>query len=172
MAALFELVTQRLTLREICVDDAQFMLELLNEPSFLHFIGDKGVRTIEESRQYIIDVIAASYARHGFGMYIVQLNSSGDPIGMSGLVKRDTLEDVDVGFAFLPGFWSQGYAYESTCAVMKHAREELGLKRILGITASDNISSIRLLEKIGLQFEKMIQLNDDDEEIKLFASDT
>lgn len=169
---MFELVTQRLTLREICVDDAQFMLELLNEPSFLHFIGDKGVRTIEESRQYIIDVIAASYARHGFGMYIVQLNSSGDPIGMSGLVKRDTLEDVDVGFAFLPGFWSQGYAYESTCAVMKHAREALGLKRILGITASDNISSIRLLEKIGLQFEKMIKLNDDDEEIKLFVSDT
>ena len=90
---------------------------------------------------------------------------------MSGLVKRDTLEDADVGFAFLPQYWSQGYAYESTCAVMEFARSELGLKRILGITANDNISSIRLLEKIGLRFEKMIRLTEDEPEIKLFVSE-
>ncbi len=168
---MLRLETERLTLREIRVDDDEFMLELLTEPSFLHFIGDKGVRTIEETRQYIIDGPVDSYRRHGLGMYIVELKASGTPIGMAGLVKRDTLEDVDVGFAFLPEYWSQGYAYESTCAVMKFARGELGLERIVAITASDNVSSIRLLEKIGLRFEKMIQLAEDEAEIKLFVSD-
>ena len=168
---MFKLETERLILREFCVADAAFMLEALTEPSFLHFIGDKGVRTIEETQQYIIDGPVDSYTRHGFGMYIVELKSSGTPIGMSGLVKRDTLEDADVGFAFLPQYWSQGYAYESTCAVMEFARSGLGLKRILGITANDNVSSIRLLEKIGLRFEKMIRLTEDEPEIKLFVSE-
>ena len=168
---MFRLETERLTLREICVDDAEFMLDLLTQPSFLRFIGDKGVRTIEETRQFIIDGPVDSYARHGLGMYIVELKVSGEPVGMSGLVKRETLEDVDVGFAFLPKYWSQGYAYESTCAVMEYARNELGLGRILGITTRDNVSSIRLLEKIGLRFEKMIQLEEDEAEIKLVVSD-
>ena len=168
---MFKLETERLTLREFCVDDAAFMLKALTEPSFLHFIGDKGVRTIEETRQYIIDGPVDSYARHGLGMYVVELKSSGTPIGMAGLVKRDTLEDVDVGFALLPDYWSQGYAYESTCAVMEFARGELGLDRILAITASDNVSSIRLLEKIGLRFDKMIRLAEGEPEIKLFVSD-
>lgn len=167
----FELETERLLLRDIRVDDAPFMLELLTEPSFIHFIGDKGVRTLDETRQYILDGPIDSYERHGLGMYLVILKETGEATGISGLVKRETLDDVDVGFAFLPRFWSRGYAYESTAAVMSYARGTLGLDRILGITAADNASSIRLLEKIGLRFDKMIRLTEDEPEIKLFVSE-
>ena len=167
----FELETERLLLRDIRVDDAPFMLELLTEPSFIHFIGDKGVRTLEDTRQYILDGPIDSYEKHGLGMYLVVLKETGEATGISGLVKRDTLEDVDVGFAFLPRFWSRGYAYESTAAVMRFARETLGLGRILGITAPDNDSSIRLLERVGLKFDRMIRLTEDEPEIKLFVSE-
>lgn len=167
----FELETERLLLRDIRVDDAPFMLELLTEPSFIHFIGDKGIRTLEETRKYILEGPVDSYERYGLGMYLVLLKETGEPTGISGLVKRDTLDDVDVGFAFLPRFWSRGYAYESTAAVMDYARATLGLDRILGITATDNASSIRLLEKIGLRFDRMIRLTEEEPEIKLFVSE-
>jgi RimJ/RimL family protein N-acetyltransferase len=113
----------------------------------------------------------ASYERHGFGLYLVELKEGGIPIGMCGLIKRESLADVDVGFAFLPEFWSKGYASESTSAVMAHARGALGLGRIVAIVSPDNAGSIRVLEKLGFVFERMIQLPGDEVEIKLFGSD-
>ena len=164
------LETERLVLRRLCIDDAEFILALLNEPSFLRYIGDKGVRTLDAASQYILNGAVDSYERNGFGLYLVVLKDGAQPIGISGLVKRDTLPDADIGFAFLPAYWSQGYAVESAAAVMKYAREVLGLDRILAITTPDNAASQKLLGKIGLRFERMIKLSEDAEEIRLFTT--
>jgi RimJ/RimL family protein N-acetyltransferase len=161
--------TERLTLRRLTVEDAPFMLDLLNQPSFLQFIGDRGVRTLEDARAYILKGPVEMYERHGFGIYLTSLKREGTPIGTCGLIKRDSLEDVDIGFAFLPDFWGQGYAYEAASAVLAYGKNDLSLQRIVAITAQDNRSSIRLLEKIGLRFERLIRLNGEGPEINLFA---
>src|SRR5712692_6293312 len=119
------LETDRLILRRLSVEDAEFILDLLNQPSFLRYIGDKGVRSLDDARAYILNGPVDSYERNGFGLYLVQMKADGTPIGICGLVKRDTLPDADVGFAFLPAHWSQGYAVESATAVMKYARNTL-----------------------------------------------
>lgn len=165
------LETERLFLRKLSTADAGFILDLLNQPSFIHYIGDRGVRTLEDASRYILNGAVSSYERFGFGMYLTLLKEGEVPIGICGLVKRDTLEDVDIGFAFLPQYWSKGYAFESASAVLAYGRNTLGLKRILGIATADNTGSIRVLEKIGLKFEKMVKLSEDDVELKLFASD-
>ena len=162
--------TERLTLRRLTADDAEHILRLLNEPSFLRFVGDKGVRTLDDARDYIANGPVASYEQHGFGLYLTLRKEDGVPIGICGLIKRDVLEDVDVGFAFLPEFWSQGYATEAASAVMAYGRSELGLGRILAVTSPDNVKSIRVLEKLGLGFERMVRLSEDESEVKLFAS--
>lgn len=165
------LETERLALRKLSSNDAEFILELLNEPSFIKNIGDKGVRTRSDAVQYIQNGPVASYERFGFGLYLVQLKGSGDPIGICGLLKRETLQDIDVGFAFLPRFWSKGYAVESAAAVMDHGRKVLGIGRIVAITAPENYGSIKVLEKIGLRFEGVIRLSEGEREIKFFVSD-
>jgi RimJ/RimL family protein N-acetyltransferase len=163
------LETTRLNLHKLTVEDAGFMLKLLNEPSFLHFIGDRGVQTIEEARQYILTGPVESYTRLGFGMWLVELKNSQVPIGICGLVKRDFLIDVDIGFAFLPSFWSRGYAYESAAAVKTYAMDVLGLKRLVAIANQDNVASAKVLEKMGFKFERMIRLPESGREIRLFA---
>jgi len=164
------LETERLALRELNEGDAAFVLELLNEPGWLRFIGDRGIRTEEAAREYIANGPMAMYRRLGFGLYAVVRKSDGVALGVSGLIKRETLEDVDIGFAFLERHGGAGYAVEAADAVMSHAREVLGLKRVVAITSVDNDKSIRLLEKVGLRFEKLIRLAGDDEDIKLFAT--
>jgi RimJ/RimL family protein N-acetyltransferase len=166
------LETDRLVLRRMSVDDADFMLGLLNDPSWLRFIGDRGVRTREDARAYILKGPVDMYDRLGFGMYLTELKEEGVPIGICGLVKRDFLADVDIGFALLPGFWGQGYAYEAASAVMEHGKGALGLKRIVAITNPENQSSIRLLEKLGLKFDRMIRATADGPEIRLFVWDS
>jgi RimJ/RimL family protein N-acetyltransferase len=165
------LETERLILRRLSDDDAAFIVELLNQPSFIQYIGDKGVRTLDDARQYIKNGPEKSYEENGFGLNKVELKSSGVPIGISGLVKRDTLPDADIGFAFLPEYWDQGYAVESARAVMKHAHDVLGIHRVLAITSPDNEPSARLLEKIGLKFKRMISLSEGAAEVKLFSSE-
>ena len=164
------LETERMVLRKLSTDDAEFVLELLNEPSFLRYIGDRGVRNLEDARQYILNRLVASYERNGFGLYLVELKESRVSIGISGLVKRDALPDADIGFAFLPAYWSKGYAVESAAAVMNYARDVLGLNRILAITSPDNDASAKLLGKIGLRFERLIKLSEDAEEVRLFTN--
>jgi RimJ/RimL family protein N-acetyltransferase len=164
------LETERLALRHLTTDDAAFILELLNEPAFIRYIADRGVRSLADARRYIQDGPVASYARHGFGLYLVELKDSSIPIGMCGLLKRDSLDDVDIGYAFLERFWSKGYAYESASAVLDYGYKMLGLKRIVAITSPDNYGSIRVLEKIGLRFDRMVRLPGDTEEIRLFVS--
>ena len=163
------LETERLVLRRISVEDAEFILNLLNQPSFVIYIGDRNVRTIEEARQYILSRFVVSYEKFGYGLYLVELKQNKAPIGICGLVKRDSLPDADIGFAFLPDYCSQGYAFESARAVVDYAKDVLKLNRILAITTKDNENSEKLLNKIGLKFEHLIRL--DDEELKLFSSD-
>lgn len=166
------LETERLTLRKLSLEDAGFILELLNDPSFLRFIGDKNVRSLEDARQYILKGPLESYERLGFGLYLVALKTAAVPLGICGLVKRDTLEDVDIGFAFLPEFRAKGYAFESAAAVKDYGLNVMGLRRLLAITNPDNIGSIRVLEKIGLRFERLIRLAPDSPEIRLYTSDS
>ena len=165
------LQTERLNLRRMSLDDAEFIVELLNDPAFLRFIGDKGVRTTEDARQYILTGPVDSYERHGFGLWLVELKDSETPIGICGLLKRETLSDVDIGFAFLPQYRSKGYAFESAAAVMRYGRNVLGLRRVVAITNEENIDSLRVLEKIGMSFDRMIRLSEEGPEIRLLASD-
>jgi RimJ/RimL family protein N-acetyltransferase len=160
-----------LTLRRLEIGDAEFIIGLLNDPSFLRFIGDKGVRTLDDAREYISNGPIASYERFGFGMYLTERKDDAVPIGICGLLKREALKDVDVGFAFLPQFWSKGYAFESASAVMAYGRNVLGLTRIVAITSPDNEASLRLLGKLGMKFESMVRLSAESPEIRLFASD-
>ena len=161
--------TERLTLRQFLLDDAAFILELVNDPDWLRFIGDRNVRTLADARNYLQNGPLAMYARSGFGLYAVVLKSNAAPIGMCGLIKREGLDDVDVGFAFLPRYRAQGYAYEAAAATLAFGRHEFGLQRIAAITSQDNERSIQLLQKLGFTFERLIQLPNDDEELKLFA---
>jgi RimJ/RimL family protein N-acetyltransferase len=166
------LETERLILRRLSADDdAAFVLQLVNEPSWLRFIGDRGVRNLEDARGYILKGPLEMYRRFGFGLYLVVLKEGGAPMGMCGLIKRDTLKDVDIGFAFLPGFWGKGYAHEAAAAVLAYGKSTLGLRRIVAITSLDNLSSIKLLEKLGLRFEQQLRLAGDEHEVKLFALD-
>lgn len=164
-----ELNTQRLLLREFTLSDAEFILSLLNDSAFLHFIGDKGVRNLEDARNYLTDGPIASYQRLGFGLYRVELKDTRTPIGMCGLLKREALDHVDLGFAFMPDYRRQGYGFESASAVLSHARNDLKLDQILAITDPDNEASIRLLEKLGFQLERMIKLSEGASEVKLFG---
>jgi [ribosomal protein S5]-alanine N-acetyltransferase len=165
------LETERLILRQMTLDDAEFILRQVNEPSFIQNIGDRNVRTVEDAQAYISNGSLKSYEKHGFGLYLVLLKETRESIGMCGLIKRDGLEDVDIGYALLPEFWGKGYAVEAAQAVKEYAKDMIGLKRLVAIVDPVNESSIRVLEKIGLQYEKMLRLSADDIELKLFGAE-
>ncbi len=165
------LETERLLLSRLSALDAGFILELLNEPAFLRYIGDRGVRDEADALRYLAAGPAASYARFGFGLYRVGLKPGGDPIGICGLLKRDALPDPDIGFALLERHRSRGYAHEAAAGVLAHARSTFGLQRILAITSPDNGVSIGLLAKLGFRFERMTRTAPDAPEVKLFARD-
>lgn len=165
------LETRRLVLRRITTEDAPFFLRLLNDPGWIRFIGDRGVRTLEGARDYIVAKPLAMYECAGFGMYLVELKDGSKPIGTCGLVRREGLDDVDIGFALLPRFRSRGYAFEAAAACLAYARDALGLERVVAITTADNEISARLLEKLGLRFEKLVTVAGDPEELRLFSVD-
>ena len=163
--------TNRLEIRQITLTDAPFMLRLLNEESFLRYIGDRGVRSIQDARGYIREGPRASYRENGFGLYLVELRETGEPVGICGLVDRGELEDVDIGFAFLPDHWRKGYALEASRAVLDQARRQLGFKRVVAIASSENRRSYKLLRKLGLEREGTVHLADDGEELNLYSID-
>lgn len=165
------LETRRLALRLMTLDDDAFVRTLLNEPSFIRYIGDRGVRTLDDARRYIAEGPRASYERLGFGLYVVEGRETRLPIGICGLLKRDTLEHPDLGFAFLPRHWSQGYAFEAASGVLRYARASLGIGRILAITSPENDASIRLLLRLGFTYEGTRRLSEGTPEVKVFAND-
>jgi RimJ/RimL family protein N-acetyltransferase len=168
-AGALQLETARLKLRPLTENDAAFYLRLVNEPSWLRFIGDKGIRTLDDAREAILNGPIAMFARSRIGHFLVESRVDGASLGVCGLIQREGLSDPDIGYAFLPEFWKQGYAYEAAAAVLDYGRTRVGLKRIVAITSPDNWNSIALLEKLGLQFERMLALRDGEDEVKLFA---
>src|ERR1043166_5048542 len=164
------LETDRLILRHLSTDDAEFVLALVDDPSFIRYIGDKQVRSLDDARRYVLDGPVKSYETHCVGLNLVELKSDHTQIGICGVLKRDTLPRPDIGFAFLPAYWHQGYAFEAAAAVMKQARNQLGLDQILAITTPDNEASGKLLGKIGFAFDRLVKLSEDAEEVKLFSS--
>jgi [ribosomal protein S5]-alanine N-acetyltransferase len=150
----FVLQTPHLALRELRAADAPFILRLLNDPAWLRFIGDRGVRTVEGAREYLETRMISTYAKLGFGLWMVEPRAGGPPMGICGLVKRDQLPEVDLGFAFMPEFRGQGHAYESALAVRDHGIRALGLARLLAITSPANADSVRLLERLGFARER------------------
>jgi RimJ/RimL family protein N-acetyltransferase len=152
------LETERLFLSHLTLADASFMLELMNEPEFIEFVADRGLRTEADAALYLAQKILPFYEKFGFGLWRVDLKDSGSPIGICGLLKRDTLDHPDVGFSILKRFCQKGYAYEAAAAVLNYGRTTLGLTQICGITAPNNRISIRLLEKLGLKLQRTIQV--------------
>jgi RimJ/RimL family protein N-acetyltransferase len=146
------LETERLYLRTIEPEDAAFYHELINDPTWLEYIGDKGIYSVEAARAAIIAGPCAMQAKLGFSLYLMERRSDGKPLGMCGLIKRDWLPEVDIGYAIRPAYSGQGYTYEAAAAVLVHAREQLHLPQLLGITAPANAKSIALLAKLGMTF--------------------
>lgn len=165
-----DLVTQRLVLRRFTAEDASFVLALLNDPDWLKYIGDNGVRTLDDARAYLREGPIAMYARFGFGLLAVDLKDGGQTIGMCGLIQRDGVADVDIGFAFLPGFRARGLAREAASAVLALGHGTLGIPRIVAFTAPDNERSARLLGGIGMRLERTTVLPNSAEELLLFSS--
>ncbi|MBC7396498.1 MAG: GNAT family N-acetyltransferase [Bdellovibrionales bacterium] len=165
------LETKRLLLRAFSMEDAPFILEILNDESFIRNIADRGVRDEEAARIYLTRGPLHSYQEHGFGMYLVVEKQNGAPLGMCGLVKRSGLDDIDIGFAFLPPHWGKGYALEAAQAVLAEAKNTLRLKRLVGITHPANQSSIRVLEKLGMKLEGTVTLPGEVREILLYGMD-
>lgn len=163
------LTTDRLLLRQFNLSDTAFILELLNSPGWINFIGDRGVRTVKDAEEYLLTGPMESYRKNGFGLAMVALKESGTGIGMCGLIKRESLADVDIGYALLPAFTGRGYAFEIAAATLAYGKNELGLSRIVGITDPKNEHSIKLLRKLGLQFEKMVKFGNEGLESKFFA---
>ena len=161
--------TERLLLRWLSASDAAFILELVNEPSWIQYIGDKGVRTLQDAQRYIRNGPVEMYERIGFGLYRVELNETREPIGICGLIKRETLEDIDLGFAFLPRFWGKGYALEAATAVLAYGASVLGLSRVVAILSQDNTRSCKLLKRLGFRFEREARLHANGDLLALYA---
>lgn len=151
--------TKRLIIREFLLDDAEFVLQLLNTEGWLKYIGDKNIHTVEESRTYLQNRLLQIYAEFGYGLWLVELKETCLPIGMCGLIKREALEHTDIGFAFLPAYEAKGYAFEAAKASLAYAFEELHLPEILAIVQENNARSIKLLERLGLQYKHNVLIN-------------
>jgi [ribosomal protein S5]-alanine N-acetyltransferase len=162
--------TERLVIRQLTLTDTAFVLDLLNTPTWIQYIGDRGIKTLDEARNYLLNGPLNSYKRYGFGLNLVALKDGEVPIGMTGLIKRDGLDHPDIGFALHPDYAGNGYAYESASAVMKHAKEDLRVPVIIAITTEDNLRSVALLQKIGLIYEKRVTLPGNPKEYMLFSA--
>lgn len=162
-------VTERLVLRTIRPDDAGFYLELLNDPGFINNISDKGIRTVEAARAAILSGPVAAHEKLGIGVYVVERKPDGVPLGIGCLIKRDSLPGIDLGYAFLEAHCGQGYAYETACAVMRHAQADLGLTSLLAITSPDNHSSNKLLKKLGFSLQEVVVLAGEECDTNLYS---
>ena len=163
------LETERLLLSHLSYDHCEFIFELVNEPTFKQFIGDKDVNSLQAAREYLREGPIESYEKFGYGLFLVTLKEIAKPTGICGLVKRDEFDDPDIGFAFLSHYRRNGYAGESAQAVLEHGFGSLELRRIIAIADPDNEPSVRLLERLGFVYEREVRMRDDDHDISLFA---
>jgi [ribosomal protein S5]-alanine N-acetyltransferase len=164
-----ELQTARLSLRRLDFDDSAFLVGLLNQPSFLANIGDRGVRNVEDAHRYLREGPMAMYERFGFGLWHVSRRADGAALGLCGLLRRDILPDVDIGYAFLPDYWGQGFAFEAAAATLAHAARKFGLTRVIAVVSEGNAGSIRVIEKLGMSFERRVTMRPDEPEVRLYG---
>jgi RimJ/RimL family protein N-acetyltransferase len=163
--------TQRLNIRELNVDDAEFVLELTNAPTTIENIGDKGLRSVSDARRFILEGPWTFQQKPGYGQFAIELKSTGDRIGVCGILYRDSLDLTDVGFALMPKFWRQGFAFEAATAVMEYGSKVLGVENIVGLTSEGNIASISLLEKLGLHFDSLVSMSaDSDDKTQVYSA--
>ncbi|WP_300669726.1 GNAT family N-acetyltransferase [Soonwooa sp.] len=164
--------TERLILKPTGLDDVDFIFELMNTPKWIEYIGDRNIKTKDDAKQYIIDRHIPNFEKNGFGSYTLILKENGSKIGSSGLYKRDNLDVVDIGFAFLDGFDGKGYGYESSKKILDVAKSEFELKKVSAITLPTNIASQKLIEKLGLHYQKMVKpFADDNDELMYYEMD-
>jgi RimJ/RimL family protein N-acetyltransferase len=163
------LETKRLKLREFQTDDAQFIIELLNSEGWLQFIGDRNIKTMEQAINYLENGPIKSYRVNGYGLWLIEIKEDSRPIGMCGIINRDSLDTPDIGYALLPEFFRFGYGFEIADATLTYAKDQLKISNISAITTPINTRSIRLLEKIGLKFNRTILFGDENEELLLYC---
>ncbi|NQU50150.1 MAG: GNAT family N-acetyltransferase [Planctomycetes bacterium] len=156
-------------IRKLGVCDAEFVLELTRDPTFIRNISDRGLRDIAAAEFFICEGPWTNGQPRGFGQFAMELIETGEVVGICGLLHRESLNLFDVGFAVLPHYWRQGYAFEAADAMMSYGRQKLGLKEIVGLTSPGNSASIGLLEKLGMRFIKTIGMSDDDPGTSLYG---
>ena len=164
-----KLQTERLQLRWLTLDDAELMLAVWNDQAFVRFVGDRGIRTLDEARTTMQEGALKLFSDYGYGPFRMALADSDAPIGICGLFRRDGLDDPDIGFATLPEFCGNGYAFEAACAVMDHARDDLELPRLIAIVSPENEASVGLIRKLGLRFERMYRMDDGDDDVAIYG---
>jgi len=165
------LETSRLQIRRLEIDDAAFIYRLVNDPQWLRFIGDKGVSNLDDAREYIETDPLEMYRKNGFGLNLVALKDSGEAIGICGILRRETLTEADLGFAFMPDYRRRGFAYEASHAVLEHGLERLGLERVAAILSPQNTASAKLLLKLGFRFDRNYQSHAHSEVLDLYIID-
>ena len=164
------LETDRLLLSPLSYDDCEFIFELVNEPSFKRFVGDKKVASADDARRYLRDGPIDNYERYGYGLYLVTLKDSGERVGICGLLRRQQFEDPDLGFAFLERFHNSGYASESTKAVLAWAFDTLKFSRVIAIADRQNAPSVRILDKLGFAYIEDVRMRGDEHDIGLYST--
>ena len=161
--------TDRLRLRRLTADDAPLMLAIWNDPAFMRFVVDRGIRRLDEARDAMRDGVLSLYAEYGYGPYAMELRRTGEPIGICGLFRRESLDRPDIGFAVLPEFRGQGYVYEAARSVLDYAQEQLKLPHLAAIVSPSNAASVAIIRKLGLEFERMQRLRDDDGDVAVYG---
>lgn len=172
MKKINHLETERLTIRAISSEDAEFILELYNSPKFIEFIGDRKIRTREDAEKYITEKFLPQYDRLGFGNYLIIRKSDGHKVGSVGIFEREGLDVHDIGFSSLPEFEGNGYGFESASKLLETVAREFSLKKVSAITTKTNFSSQKLIEKLGLKFRKLVTLPGDDVELLYYEIST
>jgi len=168
MPEIFQLETERLSLRRLTLDDAELMLAVWNDPAFIRYVGDRGIRSIDEARVALEEGALKLFSDYGYGPFRVALITDDTPIGVCGLFRREGLDEPDIGFSILPEHWRKGYAHEAASAVVGHAMTDLRLGRLTAVVSPENVASVALIKKLGLQFERMHCLPGDDDDIAIY----
>jgi len=169
MSEHLHLQTERLSLRRLTLDDAELMLAVWNDPAFIRHVGDRGIRTIDAARVALQEGALKLFSDYGYGPFRVALIADDTPVGVCGLFRREGLEEPDIGFSILPQHWRKGYAFEAASAVVRHAKTDIRLERLTAVVSTENAASVALIEKLGLQFERMQRLPGDNDDVAVYG---
>ncbi|NIA27992.1 MAG: GNAT family N-acetyltransferase [Desulfobulbaceae bacterium] len=169
MPEILQLETKRLSLRRLTLDDAELMLAVWNDPAFIRYVADRGIRTIKAARAALKEGALKLFSDYGYGPFRVALTEDDTPVGVCGLFRREGLDEPDLGFSILPKYWRKGYAHEAARAVVGHAKTDIRLTRLTAIVSPENTASVALIEKLGLQFERMHRLPGDDDDVAIYC---